>query len=121
MQKKAIKKVSILDTELSSNLKVDLALMDDIKALISKYKSLDDASKSQKNKAFTAVGGYADSIRVAYQNANNAVDLINQLDAKSKELGLPDSGLGGYKKELSAKASSYKSLFNKIDGILKSL
>ena len=121
MQKKAIKHVSILETELSTNVKVDLALMDDIKALISKYKSLDDATKTQKNKAFTAVGAYADSVRGAYQNSTNAIDLINQLDAKSKELGLPDAGLGGYKKELTAKSSAYKALFNKIDGILKSL
>ena len=121
MQKRGIKKVSILDTELSIDVKVDLALMDDIKALIGKYKSLDDASKGQKNKAFTAVNAYSDSVRVAYQNANSAVNLINQLDAKSKELGLPDSGLGGYKKELAGKASEYQTLFKKIDGILKSL
>jgi hypothetical protein len=46
MQKRGIKKVSILDTELSSDLKVDLALMDDIKALIIKQKfSKSDAIK----------------------------------------------------------------------------
>lgn len=121
MQKKAIKKVSILEMEFSSEIKVDLALMDDIKAAIGRYKSLDDATKAQKNKAFTAVNTYLDSVRAAYQNANSAVDLINQLDKKSKDLGIPDAGLGGYKKELLGKVSGYKALFNKIDGILKSL
>ena len=100
---------------------VELALMDDIKALIGKYKSLDDAMKTQSGKAFTAVKTYQESVLAAYQNAQNAIDLIIVLDNKSKELGLPDSGLGGYKKELSAKASAYKSKFGQIDGILKSL
>ncbi len=101
--------------------KVELALMDDIKALIGKYKSLDTAIKTQNGKAFTAIKTYQDAVRTAYQNAQSAVDLIDQLDAKSKELGLADSGLGGYKKEMSAKASEYKSKFSKIDGLLKSL
>jgi len=100
---------------------VELALIDDIKALIGKYKSLDNAIKTQNGKAFTAVKAYQESVLASYQNAKNAVDLIDQLDKKSKELGLPDSGMGGYKKELSAKASEYKSKFGKIDGILKSL
>jgi hypothetical protein len=101
--------------------KVELALMDDIKALIGKYKSLDTAIKTQNGKAFTAIKTYQDAVRTAYQNAQSAVDLIDQLDANSKELGLADSGLGGYKKEMSAKASEYKSKFSKIDGLLKSL
>jgi hypothetical protein len=100
---------------------VELGLMDDIKSLIGKYKSLDDAIKTQSGKAFTAVKTYQESVLAAYQNAQNAIDLIIVLDNKSKELGLPDSGMGGYKKELSAKASEYKSKFGKIDGILKSL
>jgi hypothetical protein len=101
--------------------KVEMGLMDDIKALIGKYKSLDDAMKTQSGKAFTAVKAYQESVLAGYQNAKNAVDLIDQLDKKSKELGLPDSGLGGYKKELSGKATAYKSKFGQIDGILKSL
>jgi hypothetical protein len=101
--------------------KVEMALMDDIKALIGKYKSLDDAIKTQKGKTFTSVQTFQDSIKIAYQNAQNAIALIDQLDAKSKELGIADSGLGGYKKELSAKASEYKSKFTKLDGVLSSL
>jgi hypothetical protein len=101
--------------------KVELALMDDIKSLIGKYKALDNAIKTQNGKAFTAIKTYQDAVRTAYQNAQSAVDLIAQLDAKSKELGLADSGLGGYKKELSEKASEYKAKFTKIDGLLKSL
>lgn len=121
MQKKGSTKVSILEMELSSNVQIDMALMDDIKKLISNYKSLDDAMKSQRTKSSTALISYFNSIRTAYQNSSSAIDLIDQLDKKSKELGLPDSGLGGYRKELAAKVSQYKTLFGKVDGIIKSL
>jgi hypothetical protein len=102
-------------------IKVQLALMDDIKALIGNYKSLDGAAKTQNGKAFTSVKTYQDSIVAAYQNSQKAIALIDELDAKSKELGLPDSGLSGYKKELAAKASEYKAKVSKIDSILNSL
>lgn len=101
--------------------KVELALLDDIKALLGKYKTLDGAVKTQKGKTFTSVKTLQDAIRTAYQNAQSAVDLIDQLDAKSKQLGLPDAGLGGYKKEMAAKAAEYKSKFTKLDSVLSSL
>jgi len=106
--------------ELASQ-QIQLALMDDIKAAIGKYKSLDDTAKNFKNKAVDSLISYYDNIRVAYQNATNAISMINDLDKKSKELGLPDSGLGGYKKELSGKANEYKSMLSKVDSIAKSL
>jgi hypothetical protein len=121
MQKKGNKKVSILEMELSSNVQIDMALMDDIKKLISNYKSLDDAIKNQRSKSQTGLISYFDSIRTAYQNSSNAIDLIDQLDKKSKELGIADAGLGGYKKELAAKVSQYKTMIGKVDGIIKSL
>lgn len=121
MQKKGIKKVSILEMELSSNVKVDMALMDDIKKLISNYKGLDDAIKSQRTKSSTQLINYFNSIRTAYQNSSNAIDLIDQLDKKSKDLGLPDSGLGGYRKELAGKVSQYKTLIGKVESIIKSV
>lgn len=100
---------------------VELALMDDIKAAIGQYKTLDDNAKKARSRAADGLIKYGDSIRVAYQNAKNAVELIDTLDKKSKELGLPDAGLGGYKKELSGKMKEYNSLFSKIDSIGKSL
>ena len=112
---------SIEKVELSETKKVELSLMDDIKAAIGKYKKLDDAAKASLNKVKNTLIAYSDSIRVAYQNAKNGVDLIDQLDQKSKELGLGDSGLGGYKKELQGKQSEYNTLFKKVDSILKSL
>ena len=118
MASSAVQEVSNVEL---SEVKVELALMDDIKALIGKYKSLDDAIKTQKGKTFTSVKTFQDSIKTAYQNAQSAVALIDQLDAKSKELGIADSGLGGYKKELAAKASEYKSKFTKLDSVLSSL
>ena len=102
-------------------IKVEMALMDDIKSLLGKYKTLDNAIKAQNGKAFNAIKVYQDSVRTAYQNAQQAVDLITQLDTKSKDLGLADSGLGGYKKEMAAKASEYKAKFTQIDNLLKSL
>lgn len=104
-----------------SSQKVELALMDDIKALIGKYKPLDEAAKGAANKAKNGLIAYSDNIRAAYQNAKNAVDMIDELDKKTKDLGLADAGLGGYKKELQVKVSEYNSLFKKIDTIYKSL
>ena len=107
-------------TELTSE-KVELALMDDIKAAVGKYKALDDASKSALNKAKNSLIAYSDSIRVALQNSKNGIDLIDELDKKSKELGIADAGLGGYKKELQGKLSEYNALFKKVDAIYKSI
>lgn len=101
--------------------KIEMALMDDIKAAIGNYKSLDNGIKTQNGKAFTMVKTYQDAIVAAYQNCQKAIGLIDELDAKSKELGIADSGMGGWKKELSAKASDYKSRISKIDGILNTL
>lgn len=102
-------------------IKLDLALMDDIKKFIGNYKTLDDNIKKQKSKTVTSLIAYQDSVRASLQNAQNAVDLISQLDAKSKELGLPDSGMGGYKKDLSTKAAEYKTKFSQIDNLIKTL
>jgi hypothetical protein len=101
--------------------KVELALMDDIKAAVGKYKALDDASKAALNKSKNALIAYSDSVRVALQNAKNGVDLIAELDKKSKELGIADAGLDGYKKELQGKLTEYNALFKKVDAIYKSL
>jgi hypothetical protein len=106
--------------ELSTQ-KVELALMDEVKALIGKYKPLDDAAKGAANKAKNGLIAYSDNIRAALQNAKNAVDLINELDKKTKDLGLADAGLGGYKKELQGKVNEYNALFKKVDAIYKSL
>ena len=107
-------------TELASH-KVDLALTDDIKSEIQKYKGLKDNVDKAKNKAKDMIIAYTDNIRVAYQNAQNAVELINQLETKAKELGLGDTGFEAYKKDLAGKAAEYKKLFSSVDGIGKSL
>lgn len=101
--------------------KVELALADDIKALIGKYKGLDDNVKTAKGKAVNGLISYVDNIRGAYQNAQQAVDMISQLEAKSKELGLGETPFTGYKKELNVKANDYKKLFTAVDNITKSL
>ena len=106
--------------ELASE-KIELALVDDIKALISKYKSLDDNVKTARGKAANGLISYTDNIRVAYQNAENAVNMISELEAKSKELGLGDTPFTSYKKDLSAKSSDYKKLFTAVDNLTKSL
>jgi hypothetical protein len=122
LKKEIFERISSIEkVELSETKKVELALMDDIKAAIGKYKQLDDAAKASLNKVKNTLIAYSDSVRVASQNAKNGVDLIDQLDQKSKELGLGDAGLGGYKKELQGKLSEYNTLFKKIDSIYKSL
>lgn len=116
-----IEKANKIEEVKLASQKVELALMDDIKAAVGKYKALDDASKAALNKSKNALIAYSDSVRVALQNAKNGVDLIAELDKKSKELGIADAGLGGYKKELQGKLSEYNALFKKVDAIYKSL
>ena len=110
----------LFKTELASH-KVDLSLADDIKSEIQKYKGLKDNVDKAKNKAINGIISYSDNIRVAYQNANNAVGMIDQLMAKAKELGLGDTGFESYKKDLAQKAAEYKKLFSQVDGVSKSL
>lgn len=122
MNKNVLNKLSKIESKVElAEVKVDLALMDDIKTAIGKYKGLDDATKTAMNKAKTMLIAYSDSVRVAYQNAKSAVDLITELDTKSKELGLPDSGMGGYKKEMQGKVTEYNTLFKKLDTLINSL
>ena len=110
----------LFKTELSTH-EVNLALADDIKAEIQKYKGLKDNVDKAKNKAKDGIIAYTDSIRVAYQNAQNAVGLITQLETKAKELGLGDTGFEAYKKDLAGKAAEYKKLFSSVDNVGKSL
>lgn len=119
-QEKQIFSKLFAKTELASH-KVDLALTDDIKSEIQKYKGLKDNLDKAKNKAKDMIIAYTDNIRVAYQNAQNAVELINQLETKAKELGLGDTGFEAYKKDLTGKAAEYKKLFSSVDNIGKSL
>jgi len=122
MNKNVLKKLSKIESKVElAEVKVDLALMDDIKAAIGKYKGLDDSTKTAMNKAKTMLIAYSDSVRGAYQNAKSAVDLITELDTKSKELGLADSGMGGYKKEMQGKVTEYNALFKKLDTLINSL
>ena len=118
---KKIEKANKIEEVKLASQKVELSLMDDIKEAVGKYKALDDASKAALNKSKNALIAYSDSVRVALQNAKNGVDLITELDKKSKELGISDAGLGGYKKELQGKLSQYTALFKKVDTIYKSL
>ena len=110
----------LFKTELANH-KIDLALTDDIKAEIQKYKGLKENVDKAKNKAKDTIIAYTDNIRVAYQNAQNAVALISQLEAKAKELGLGDTGFESYKKDLTGKAAEYKKLFTSVDNIGKAL
>jgi hypothetical protein len=107
-------------TELAKH-EVELALADEIKASLTAYKGLKDGVDKAKNSAKNSFIKYIDSVRVAYQNSKNSVDLITQLEAKAKELGLGDTGYGGWKKESAAKMAEYKSLLTAIDKIYQSI
>lgn len=107
-------------TELAKH-EVELALADDIKASLSAYKGLKDNVDKTKNAAKNSFIKYIDSVRVAYQNSKNSVDLMTQLEVEAKKLGLGDTGYGGWKKESAAKMSEYKSLLTAIDKIYQSI
>ena len=110
----------LFKTELANH-KVDLALVDDIKSEIQKYKGLKDNVDKARNKAADSAIAYYDNVRVAYQNSQRTVDLITQLETKAKELGLGDTGFENWKKEASTKAAEYKKLGSSVEGIAKSL
>lgn len=101
--------------------KLELALMDDIKAAIGNYKSLNTQYENANKKAFTSVKVWQDAVVAAYQNAQNAIKMIDELDAKAKELGLPESGMSGYKKELVLRVGIWKRVISQIDGILSQM
>jgi hypothetical protein len=108
------------ETQLAKH-EVELALADDIKASLSAYKGLKDNVEKTKNAAKNSFIKYIDSVRVAYQNSKNSVDLMTQLEVEAKKLGLGDTGYGGWKKESAAKMSEYKSLLTAIDKIYQSI
>jgi SMC interacting uncharacterized protein involved in chromosome segregation len=103
-------------TELKST-KVELALKDDIQKGLSDYKTLDAAITSYKNKARAGLDSYLTSVGQAYQNAKNTLDALNTMEAKIKELGLPDNPYASYTKDMSAKANEYKKLFAYVDNL----
>jgi len=117
---KLVNKLLFGKTELKSE-KVELTLADDIQKGLAAYKTLDDATKSQKNKARAALDVYLSSVGQAYQNAKNTVDNITALEAKAKELGLGDTPFTTYKKEMIGKTNGYKSLFTFIDNLATSV
>jgi hypothetical protein len=108
------------ETQLAKH-EVELALADDIKASLSAYKGLKDNVEKTKNAAKNSFIKYSDSVRVAYQNSKNSVDLITKLEVEAKKLGIGDTGYGGWKKESTAKMSEYKSLLTAIDKIYQSI
>jgi len=108
------------ETQLAKH-EIELALADDIKASLSAYKGLKDNVEKTKNAAKNSFIKYSDSVRVAYQNAKNSVDLITKLEVEAKKLGIGDTGYGGWKKESTAKMSEYKSLLTAIDKIYQSI
>ena len=103
-------------TELKST-KVELALKDDIQKGLSDYKTLDAAITSYKNKARAGLDSYLTSVGQAYQNAKNTLDALNTMEAKIKELGLPDNPYAAYTKDMTAKANEYKKLFAYVDNL----
>jgi len=103
-------------TELKSE-KVELALKDDIQKGLSDYKTLDSAITAYKNKARAGLDSYLTSVGQAYQNAKNTLDALNTMEAKIKELGLPDNPYAAYTKDMTAKANEYKKLFAYVDNL----
>ena len=101
--------------------KFQLALMDDVKASIAEAKKFKDNLKNTKNKAVNALIAYKDNAQATAFNANQAIKSIDELDKKSKELGLGDAGLSGWKKELQQVYKDSSSLFNSINSVLSNL
>ncbi len=100
---------------------VQLALVDDIKSSLSQYKSLKENADKAKNSAKNSFIKYIDTVRVAYQNAKNSSDLMNELQAQANKLGLGDTGYSGWLKESNQKMAEYKSLLTALDKIYQSI
>ena len=83
-RKTVYNKLFKVETQLAKH-KVELALADEIKASLTAYKGLKDGVDKTKNAAKNSFIKYIDSVRVAYQNSKNSVDLIDQLELKAKE------------------------------------
>ena len=114
-----VKKISnkLFDKVELSSVKVELALKDDIQKGLTDYKTLDSAITTYKNKARAGLDSYLTSVGQAYQNAKNTLDALNTMEAKIKELGLPDNPYAVYAKDLAAKANEYKKLFAYVDNL----
>lgn len=108
-----------LDKNREAHLK--LALMDDIKSAIAEAKKFKDGLKASRSKAVNGLISYKDNAQATAFNANQAIKLIDELDKKSKDLGLGDSGLGGYKKELQQVYKDASTLFKSLDSTISGL
>jgi len=96
-------------TELASQ-EYEFALADDIKAEAKRLADLDGKAKAIKNKAMGAIGEYNLVATGGVAVAKGLGRLVDQLIAKSKELGVePPQNIVALKQEAAAKEKLYNS------------
>ena len=118
--KKLIENVDSKNLQLKEE-KIEMALADDIKAEVARTNMLKAEITKARGKVSNAFLTYSDVIRGAYQSAKNAVDLIDQIEKKSKELGLGSTPYTAQRKEMAARMSELKKLSDDITTMSRSV
>jgi len=96
-------------TEMASQ-SYEFALADDIKAAAAAMKDGETKIKAAKSKAMEAIGNYNQWSNGGIARANSVIKLVDQLIAKSKELGItPPADIVALKQDATAKAKLYTS------------
>ena len=91
--------------------KVELALADDVKVAAKDLADHESKVKAAKIKAMEAVGNYLQWANGGISKANSLGRLVDQLIAKSKELGVDaPQNIVDLKKESASKAKLYSSV-----------
>jgi DNA-binding SARP family transcriptional activator len=88
----------------------EFALADDIKAAAKALADAESNVKQAKSKAMEAIGNYNQWANGGISRANAVIRLVDDLIAKSKELGVdPPQNMVALKQEASAKSKLYSS------------
>lgn len=121
-ERKVFEKLFTPDKVELESQKIELALADDIETTRNSALKSADASKAIFNKAQAGLIQYKDSLANVAQASNQVIQLIGQLKAKSKELGIE---VGAkylvLEKEASQRSKEFTAKYNSINSIIQSM